>query len=46
MMQTLMSLFMIALMYRQTKANAVELAACFDSVSHDRLTRLRRRPRD
>ena len=46
MMETLMSLFMIALMYRQTKANAVELAECFDAVSHDRFTRLLHHPRD
>ncbi|MCA1626587.1 MAG: transposase [Acidobacteria bacterium] len=46
MMETLMSLFMIALMYRQTKANAVELAECFDAVSHDRFTRLLHYPRD
>lgn len=46
MMETLMSLFMIALMYRQTKANAVELAECFDEVSHDRFTRLLQTPRD
>lgn len=45
-METLMSLFMIALMDRQTKANAVELAECFDAVSHDRFTRLLQYPRD
>lgn len=45
-METLMSLFMIALMYRQTKAHAVELAEFFADLSHDRLTRLLHRPRD
>lgn len=40
MMEALMPLYMIALMYRSTKANAVELAECFDGLSHDRFTRL------
>jgi hypothetical protein len=39
-MEALMSLYMIALMYRQTKANAVELAECFVGLSHDRFSRL------
>lgn len=39
-MEALMTLYIIALSYRATKANAVELAECFDEVSHDRFTRL------
>ena len=39
-MEVLMTLYMIALMYRTTKANAVELAECYDNFSHDRFTRL------
>ncbi|MGL5881709.1 MAG: transposase [Synechococcus elongatus] len=35
-----MSLYIIALMYRATKANAVELAECFEHVHHDSFTRL------
>lgn len=40
MMEALMPLYIIALMYRATKANAVELAECFDQLSHDGFTRL------
>jgi hypothetical protein len=40
MMEALMTLYIIALCYRATKANAVELAECFDDLSHDALTRL------
>ena len=39
-MEALRTLYIIALCYRATKANAVELAECFDEVSHDALTRL------
>lgn len=39
-MEALMTLYIIALSYRATKANAVELAECFDEVSHDCFTRL------
>lgn len=39
-MEALCTLYIIALCYRATKANAVELAECFDDVSHDALTRL------
>lgn len=39
-MEALRTLYLIALCYRATKANAVELAECFDAVSHDALTRL------
>ena len=39
-MEALMTLYLIALSYRATKANAVELAECFDEVSHDCFTRL------
>ena len=39
-MEALCTLYIIALCYRATKANAVELAECFDEVSHDALTRL------
>lgn len=39
-MEALMTLYIIALSYRATKANAVELAECFDQVSHDGFTRL------
>lgn len=40
MMEVLMPLYIIALMYRTTKANAVELAECFEHVQHDGFTRL------
>jgi putative transposase len=40
MMEALMSLYMIALMYRAAKANAVELSECFEHVHHDSFTRL------
>lgn len=39
-MEALCTLYIIALCYRATKATAVELAECFDDVSHDALTRL------
>jgi putative transposase len=39
-METLMILYMIALIYRTTKANCVELAECFDGLSHDQFSRL------
>jgi putative transposase len=39
-MEALSTLYIIALCYRATKANAVELAECFDDVSQDALTRL------
>jgi hypothetical protein len=39
-MEALRTLYIIALCYRTTKANAVELAECFDEVSHDAFTRL------
>jgi putative transposase len=39
-MEALMTLYIIALSYRATKANAVELAECFDELSHDCFTRL------
>jgi hypothetical protein len=39
-MEALRTLYIIALCYRATKANAVELAECFDAVSHDAFTRL------
>jgi len=44
-METLMTLYIIALLYRQTKANATELSECFTGVSHDQFTRLLQRPR-
>ncbi len=44
-METLMTLYIIALLYRQTKANATELSACFAGVSHDQFTRLLQMPR-
>jgi len=40
MMEALMALYIIALMYRATKANAVELAECIEHVIHDSFTRL------
>jgi hypothetical protein len=40
MMEVLMPLYIIALMYRATKANAVELSECFAQVNHDGFTRL------
>ena len=39
-MGALRTLYIIALCYRTTKATAVELAECFEEVSHDALTRL------
>jgi putative transposase len=42
MMETLMTLYIIALMYRNSKASSTELAECFDHLSHDRFTRLLR----
>jgi hypothetical protein len=39
-MEALRTLYIIALCYRATKATAVELAQCFDHVSHDAFTRL------
>lgn len=39
-MEVLMSLYIIALMYRTTNANAVELAECFEHLQHDGFTRL------
>lgn len=44
MMEALMTLYIIALCYRATKANAVELAECFEAVSHDQFTRLLQTP--
>jgi len=44
-METLMTLFIIALCYRNTKANATELSECFVGVSHDQFTRLLQKPR-
>jgi hypothetical protein len=44
MMEALMTLYIIALCYRATKANAVELAECFEDFSHDRFTRLLQTP--
>ncbi len=44
-METLMTLYIIALLYRQTKANATELSECFAGVSHDQFTRLLQMPR-
>ncbi|HZS05696.1 MAG TPA: transposase [Blastocatellia bacterium] len=44
-METLMALFIIALCYRNTKANATELSECFTGVSHDQFTRLLQTPR-
>ena len=44
-MEPLMTLYIIALMYRNTKAHCTELADCFDEVSHDQFTRLLRKPR-
>lgn len=40
-----MTLYIIALMYRNTKARCTELADCFDAVSHDQFTRLLHKPR-
>ena len=40
-----MTLYIIALMYRNTKAHCTELAECFDAVSHDQFTRLLNKPR-
>jgi len=40
MMEPLMMLYMIALMYRDTKVSCVALAQCVVGVSHDGLTRL------
>ena len=40
-----MTLYIIALMYRNTKAHCTELADCFDEVSHDQFTRLLHKPR-
>src|SRR5689334_3841901 len=40
MMEVLMPLYIIAVMYRATKANAVELAECFEYVPHDGFSRL------
>lgn len=40
MMEALMPLYIIAVIYRATKANAVELAECFEHLHHDRFTRL------
>jgi hypothetical protein len=39
-MGSLPALYIIALCDRATKGNAVELAECFDEVSHDAFTRL------
>jgi hypothetical protein len=39
-MEALMTLYIVALCYHATKANAVELAECFEHFSHDRFTRL------
>lgn len=39
-MEVLRTLYIIALCYRATKANAVELAECFDEISHDAFTRM------
>ena len=39
-MEALRTLYIIALCYRATKGNAVELSECFDEVSHDAFTRL------
>ena len=44
-MEVLMTLYMIALMYRNTKVSCVELADCFDGLSHDRLSRMLEQPR-
>jgi len=43
-MEALMTLYIIALSYRATKANAVELAECFDDLSHDSFTRMLQTP--
>lgn len=43
-MEALMPLYMIALIYRSTKANAVELSECFPGLSHDRFTRVLHAP--
>ena len=40
MMEALLTHYIIALCYRATKANAVELAECFEAFGHDRFTRL------
>ncbi len=43
-MEALSTLYIIALCCRATKANAVELAECFEDFSHDRFTRLLQTP--
>lgn len=45
-MEALRTLYIIALCYRATKATAVELAECFEAVSHDALTRMLTAPCD
>lgn len=40
MFVVLMPLYIIALMYRATKANAVALSECFDHLHHNGMTRL------
>src|SRR5690349_2700349 len=43
-MKPMMILYMIALIYRKTKASSIALAEWFETVSHDQITRMLRAP--
>ncbi|MCS6805501.1 MAG: hypothetical protein NZ823_10230 [Blastocatellia bacterium] len=40
MIEILMTRYIIALIYRDTRANCVELAECFEGLSHDPFSRM------
>ncbi|MCS6803656.1 MAG: hypothetical protein NZ823_00755 [Blastocatellia bacterium] len=40
MIETLMTRYIIALIYRDTRANCVEVAECFEGLSHDPFSRM------